>query len=280
LDDSTVGYVGFNSVTQSLVDRSSESPPENPYSVTGYEAGWYTIYWKDCPDPDDDDYDDYINGVYQCEQADFCQYNQYINDSATDTVNAIFDEKTVCDEKTIWTGEGADGSDKLFFDENGAYFYDIELTAGDTTVPSGSVLRFQDFNNTIAEFYPDWGTASYEGLIRGAQIAAKGDNPRRLLIILSDGLDNDTAITTSLVSAGMCTTITETLDEQVTSKGYEVSSKIVLIGFDYDVTENQALRDCVGEDNTYQAQYTDDILAIILKLITEEVGHLTEAGVL
>ncbi|PWI35229.1 hypothetical protein DI392_02890 [Vibrio albus] len=279
LDDSTVGYVGFNSVTQQLADRSSiTSDPaggctdnpyitgdctDNPYTVSGYDAGWYATYYV--PEP----------GA----QADLCQYNQYINNSASDTVGAIFDVKTTCDEKTIWAGDGASGSDKLFFDENGAYFYDIALTAGDATAPPGDTSRFNAFNNQIAAFYPDWGTSSYEGLIRGAQIAADGDNPRRLLIILSDGMDNYPAITTSLVNAGMCTTITDTLDAQVTSKNYQVSSKIVLIGFDYDVSTNEALVNCVGTDNTYQAQNTGDILAIILKLITEEVGHLIEAGI-
>ncbi len=239
LDDSTVAYVGFNSVTQSL---------ESLENVSGYEAGWYTPYWVD-----------EVGTI-----AHMCQYNQYINDSATDTVSNIFVEKTDCDDKDIWLNE----ADKLFFDPNGAYFYDLEPTTD-----------FAVFNSEVASFYPDWGTSSYEGLIRGAQIADKGDNPRRLLIILSDGLDNYPDITTSLVNAGMCSTITDTLDSRITSKDYEVTSKIVLIGFDYDISTNQALLNCVGTDNAYQAQNSDEILSIILQLITEEIGHLTEAGI-
>ncbi|MDG3085984.1 pilus assembly protein [Vibrio hannami] len=143
------------------------------------------------------------------------------------------------------------------------YFYDLALTSDYTT-----------FNAQISRFYPASGTASYQGLVRGARIAAQGDNPKRLIIILSDGKDNDPTKTATLVNNGLCTEITDYLDSQTTSEGKEVQSTIAVIGFDYTVSENQALEDCVGSSNIYEAKNEKEILKRILELISDEFGYL------
>lgn len=150
-------------------------------------------------------------------------------------------------------------------------------------VNHGDSSRFQDlpltdnyssFNNSVRSFYPNHGTASFQGIIRGAQMLRKGRNPRRLLIVLSDGEDGDPSRHMQLVNAGMCSTIVNTLSGDLTPDGHKVKARLAVVGFDYDVNKNRALQKCVGAENVYKAQNRDDILNKILELITEEIGHL------
>lgn len=249
IEDVTVELAKFNGLVN-MDDNTVGYVGFNRYnqefiSKTDYSAGWY-----------------YRNGSWRWLSAhtlvELCRYNQIVNGSVSSTISNIFTEKTSCTSKTIELDDFSTGDSS-----DDAYFYDIDLTT-----------NFTSFNTTIASFYPDHGTSSYQGLIRGAQIAAKGDNPRRLIIILSDGADNYSSTTTALVNGGMCSTIRNTLDAQTTTGGDDVTSKIAVIGFDYDVDSNTGLQNCAGSDNVFKAENTNDILNKILELISEEIGHL------
>ncbi|EGR2795675.1 pilus assembly protein [Vibrio navarrensis] len=117
------------------------------------------------------------------------------------------------------------------------------------------------------------GTSSYAGIIRGAQLAMTGVNPRRLIIILSDGEDSFITNTNNLISAGMCTKILETLNAQIIG-GENVKARMVAVGFAYDITTYPQMKNCVGQENVFSAKNRDDIKNKILELITEEIGHL------
>lgn len=142
------------------------------------------------------------------------------------------------------------------------YFYSI---------PPTSNIK-DDFNPAISEFLPDNGTASYQGIINGAQLAMKGKNSRRLIILLSDGMDSDTGTTTALVEQGMCTKIINTLKNEVVD-GKAVKPRLAMIGFDYPVEKNKALYRCMNGEVTKADSY-DEIKATIRGLILEEIGHL------
>ncbi|USD64732.1 pilus assembly protein [Vibrio sp. SCSIO 43136] len=168
------------------------------------------------------------------------------------TVNNIFIEKSTC----TYNSHG-----------NSANFYDISPTT-----------NFTSFKSTISGFSPTGWTASYQGIIRGAQMLNKGNNPRRLMIVLSDGADyssTNKSISNGLVNSGMCTKIRDTLDAQVVGvDNDQVSSKIAVIGFDYNVGSNAALQNCAGSANVFKAENKAEILNKILELISEEIGHL------
>lgn len=179
------------------------------------------------------------------------------------TVNNVFNEKNASNCRTS----------NIYPD---AKFNDILPTTG-----------FTAFNTTVKTFRPDGYTASHQGLIRGAQLAMKGDNPRRLIIILSDGADlGDNKIANKGTKShkgiseklygqhGMCDKIRNDLNSQTTSGGDDVLSRIAVIGFDYDLDSNVGLKTCAGEDNVFKAQNKSEILAKILELISEEIGHL------
>ena len=159
--------------------------------------------------------------------------------------------------------------ERIFSDKHcsGSYdyvdFYDIDVTTD-----------FSRFNQKVKGFSPNGSTASYQGIMRGAQLAMHGSNPRRLIIVLSDGGDSSKNTAQGLVNAGMCTKIVNTLNQQKTPDGASVTGKISVVGFDYNVNSNRALMECAGAENVFKAQNRDDILNKILELITEEIGHL------
>lgn len=121
------------------------------------------------------------------------------------------------------------------------------------------------------------GTASYTGIIRGAKISKTGSNPRRLIIILSDGVDSFPKVSDALINAGLCETIRNKLNEDIIVDGKIVSVKarLAAVGFDYNIQNNPQMKNCVGADNVYKAENTNDIKNKILELISEEIGHLT-----
>ncbi|MDA0127750.1 TadG [Vibrio sp. MarTm2] len=157
------------------------------------------------------------------------------------------------------------GSSHCVGESGGASFRDIPLTT-----------NYSNLNLNVRDFRPNHGTASYQGIMRGAQMLRKGKNPRRLLIVLSDGDDwrEHRTYHSNLVAYGMCDEIRRGLNQGTTASGASIKARLAVVGFDYDVNDNRALRDCVGAENVYKAQNRDDILNKILELITEEIGHL------
>ncbi|OOE85482.1 TadE/TadG family type IV pilus assembly protein [Salinivibrio sharmensis] len=153
-----------------------------------------------------------------------------------------------------------------FNDWNVSKFHDIYLTSD-----------FDDINSKVSQFYITGsqisGTASYSGIIRGAQIAAQGDNPRRLVILLSDGQDSYSDTTDKLIEAGMCSKIFAHLNS-LNVDGEPVKARMTAVGFAESETIPPQMESCVGKDNVFSAQDKDAIVNKILELITEEIGHL------
>lgn len=188
---------------------------------------------------------------------------RYYNFNATKTVEKIFDV-TSSIHKYNWYERDV---------TNISVFQNIYLTSNfqaDVINPIKNASLFNISKNNGS------GTSSYAGLIRGAQIAAMGGNPRRLIIILSDGVDSYSYITDSLINAGLCSKIIEGLGSLKTSNGDAVKAKLAAVGFDYDVDSNPQMANCVGESDVYKAENRADIKNKILELISEEIGHLAE----
>ena len=288
VDDNTVAFIGFNSKVKSLHSRynirrelpifegtrtvSEVALCQKSYLTRSGGGISYTqtvsnLFTKtpNCNSKSyvhPGDYETYnINTYYGQRKV----YNKFLPDKSSSYYNS---NRAYCYRKNS-SGDARRSTEyrcqynpiRNNYDES--YFYEQALTTD-----------FSALNTTIKSFYPEYGTASYEGLIRGAQIIKEGDNPRRLIIILSDGFDNSTNITSGLVNAGMCSTIINELEKNPTTNGDDVTAKIALIGFDYDVSSNAALKRCVGDKNVFKADNKDEILNTILELISEEIGHL------
>jgi tight adherence protein G len=185
------------------------------------------------------------------------------------TTTSLDAESTAAYDNVFAGGSDCDGT-------SGSYIYG---TFEDIALTEDFGSSDADFETTIADFTPQGGTSSTQGIIAGAKIAYQGTNARKLIIILSDGADTSTSNTKSLVDAGLCDTITSTLDAQISSEGEDVVSRIALIGFDYDTDDNEGLTDCVGgssSGNIYEASSGDELKSAILSLISEEIGHLAD----
>ncbi|WCP68225.1 pilus assembly protein TadG-related protein [Vibrio tubiashii] len=145
--------------------------------------------------------------------------------------------------------------------------------------------NFDLLRNEMSKFRPGGSTSSYQGIIKSAQYFERlsDPNPRQLMVILSDGDDtrtrngpmrsNEPVPTRALISHGLCDDIRTELNSRKTSDNRPVTFQIALIGFSYSV-DNNPLTQCVGEDNVYDAANPDELLDIILNLISEEIGHL------
>ena len=143
-------------------------------------------------------------------------------------------------------------------------------------------------------------TSSFEGIIRGAQVAKEGSNPRKLIVILSDGNDygerfndiNDFVnyenqylnyigmsddIHKNMLNDNYCETIRDQLGKEVATVNNQkisVKPRMAVIGIDYDVEKNENLKHCVGEDNVYSAKSMDAVYDRLVELISEEVGRI------
>ncbi|RTZ15813.1 VWA domain-containing protein [Vibrio aquaticus] len=151
---------------------------------------------------------------------------------------------------------------------------------GFKTVPFAD--DFTNLRSVMSGFYPDGATASYQGIIKAAQLFERlaEPNPRQLLVILSDGDDSTgyygplrSIPTQSLIEEGLCDVIKSELSSRQTPDNRPVTFQFAMIGFDYDVNDNP-LTQCVGKENVYDAKNPDELLDIILNLISEEIGHL------
>jgi tight adherence protein G len=137
----------------------------------------------------------------------------------------------------------------------------------------------ENFEQTINSYRPGGNTSSTQGIIEGARIAIAGSNPRRLMIILSDGDDypaSKKTVTQTLVDQGLCDNIRAELDGQ-TVDGEKVKSRIAIIGFGFSPSVNPGLVKCVGgadSGNIFEADSSTALKTAILSLISEEIGHL------
>lgn len=246
-------------------------------------------------------YSNYVSCWYscssgRCQRRCTTQYNQCVNN---------------CDDVSLEKVKPLKFVDQLRYTSNG-YTVDIPSTINDlwlnksrdeeavcafdrydssdrnASYPFGNEAFTEDFNKiskSMHKYRPSGWTSSLQGVIKAAQQFNElaNPNPRQLLVVLSDGVDktgkNEKPLygykpLASLVQAGLCSDIKQQLNSRYTTDNRPVSFQMALIGFDYDVRDNQALADCVGVENVYDAANPEELLDIILNLISEEIGHL------
>ncbi|TDE26247.1 VWA domain-containing protein [Vibrio owensii] len=239
--------------------------------------------WK-CREKCNDEYSVCQDGcrkveIIETEPLQFVDQLRYAKDNETVDI-----ESTIAD---VWVDKSNDPDAVCAFER---YEEDYE----DRSYPFSNedlTDNFDKIEKEIKRFKPEGWTAALQGIIKAAQMFDSLDNPaagtspnaRQLLVILTDGVDktgsNDKPLDgklplPKLVDAGMCTKIKEHLNSKFTLDNRPVSFQMAMIGFDYDVSTNKSIAECVGVDNVYDAANPDELLDIILNLISEEIGHL------
>ncbi|AMO55934.1 hypothetical protein GZ77_07485 [Endozoicomonas montiporae] len=222
-----------------------------------------------------------------------CRVQQAIYSDSKTNVEKMFDEK----ECIKLAGSALEN-----FKGDKANFHTI-----DSTNNADSLIK------ELKEMTANHGTASFEGIIRSAQLAnqpyPKLVNPRRLIIVLSDGKDKGklywctsykkksgkckkwlsadvNTIHQELLEQDYCSVIRKKLNSLTVpnskepSETIQVQSKIAAIGFGagYNIKGNANINQCAGIENVYMADNDDDIRRLILYLIAEEIGHLYDRG--
>ena len=117
--------------------------------------------------------------------------------------------------------------------------------------------------------------ASYTGLIGGARLADQGTNPKRLIILLTDGIEQAPAVAQKLVDQGLCRRI----QQHFTNQSVEI--ELAIIGFDYDDVSGADMRRCIGASRQYNyspkdSAANDELIDQLLNFSSNGVGRLVQ----
>jgi tight adherence protein G len=252
-DKSTIGVVGYDFYTKNDdgdFTANIECSKYYQYTSRGRSGGYWSL--KDSPDG-------------RC-YSTYPGYPDYNTLDVTETINNVF-ETTDAIHSSGWSDSEV---------TNISTYTNVELTSDIDTFKT-TINKTSNFNITASS---GSGTSSYAGIIRGAQLLDKGSNVKKLLIVLSDGGDSYTSTDSdnfsdqlygnSTYDGGLCSSIRTHFTES------DIDITMAVIGFDYDMDDYPQLSNCVGEDNVYEAENSDEIEDTILSLITEEIGHLAD----
>jgi tight adherence protein G len=138
--------------------------------------------------------------------------------------------------------------------------------------------------NTLDEFQrmePAGGTTSTAGILRAAQVLAKGTNPRKVMIIISDGEDNDTYLKDtfhrSRQSGGrLCDVIRKDLPKYSTNTEEVDIYFISVVGSASDATRAKYWENyCTGSGNSFVATNYKDLMDKLTSIVSayEETGY-------
>lgn len=152
---------------------------------------------------------------------------------------------------------------------NYGYYYKVPLSK-----------NFDNIQAQIDNFFPSGGTSSIQGVIGAARMLdqAHTSNKDKLIIVLSDGLDNDPSglssvpVTSSRSYYYYMHDLCGQLRQHFREKGETL--KIAAIGFTYNVNNNLGLKHCTNQDKIYNADNDAELYNTVLNLIVEEIGHL------
>lgn len=140
------------------------------------------------------------------------------------------------------------------------------------------------FHNKIKEMEEDGGTDMYQGLLAAPSQFYGATNKERVIIVLSDGLENNDMFG-QLEQKGLCKNIKKAVEQSGSGAPYnahllfvQFSSKAHPDGNDDDDEELDhyhslpVYKRCFG-DNIIQANDHDKISEAILDYLTDEIGH-------
>lgn len=174
-------------------------------------------------------------------------------------------------------------------------FHNDKLCLGGNNGVRTSQAWFTQKNPSISDALnqvkPEGGTAASAGLLIGANLLMKkntdaeaqpeklGSNTQRILMVLSDGEDNqpssDTLVT--LLNAGLCDRIRTKSDSLLSDKYEKLPTKIAFAAFGFKPPPDQkeAWKKCVGEDNYYEPNSEEALLEAFKQILSfeEEVGR-------
>ena len=117
-------------------------------------------------------------------------------------------------------------------------------------------------------------TASYEGIIRAAQLAHSGKNAEQIIIVLSDGKDSFTNLHRKMVRQGYCDNIRAVLNRKLTPSGEPIKSSIAVLAYDYYLAPDNPIARCADPDKIYTAEDIEDLKHKVISIIKDNTIRL------
>lgn len=148
-----------------------------------------------------------------------------------------------------------------------------------------------NISRALNAIQPKGGTAASSGVLIGANLLMKknddpeaspdklGTNTQRVLMVLSDGEDNQPSgnALVTLINAGMCDRIRKQADTLQDPKYDKLPTKIAFAAFGFKPPKEQkeAWKKCVGESNYYEPNSREDLIKAFKQILSfeEEVGR-------
>ncbi|MGY4677792.1 TadE/TadG family type IV pilus assembly protein [Pasteurella sp. P03HT] len=210
-----------------------------------------------------------------------------------DTVNRVFDNfldvKNTVEHVKTFTGDNKDYEIK-FVDER----FCLGGNQGTETTQAWFDKSNPDIFGALEKVNPKGGTAATSGLIIGANVMMNKNeninaqpqqaksNTQRILLVLSDGVDNQPSDKTlvRLFEGGLCNTIKEQINSLQDKNFPSLPTRIAFVAFGYNPPQSQvdAWKACVG-NHYYQVNNKEQLLKSFQQIISldEEVGRAANA---
>ncbi|VUS64759.1 TadE/TadG family type IV pilus assembly protein [Klebsiella spallanzanii] len=159
---------------------------------------------------------------------------------------------------------------------SGGCYYSVSSSARsyqgikNLTHPNYYMLGLSSDPNILNEFnsmIPEGGTESLWGFLRAVPLLAKGKNNRKMMFVVSDGLDNRPALRhTMMKNHNLCEVVREGL-KKYPEGTTTTSASIYYISLVNNTSIDDWAQNCVGADNSYLAVNLDQLMNIIGSLI-------------
>ena len=140
------------------------------------------------------------------------------------------------------------------------------------TVPSTTSAA--EIRLEIEKAEPEGMTASYEGIIRAAQLAQSGKNAEQIIIVLSDGKDSFINLHRKMVRQGYCDNIRAVLNRKLTPSGEPIKSSIAVLAYDYYLAPDNPIARCADPDKIYTAEDIEDLKNKVISIIKDDTIRL------
>ncbi len=282
-----VGFVGFdtdtfelqdytlgdNSKCDQYVENECEDELRSGLVACQRSCPWFNN--RNCQKQCEKDYQHDVEmcKVSKANSDNYVNYNEasYIRNNSKNTANKWLEDGYVTNLSCVQTN-----------DLSNLDHFTLNLTSdlSKNSYFSSAIEDFKPYSNSSGS---GKGTYSYQGVIKAGQMLeyihsdsiSTIPNPRRLIIILTDGDDSDENYSSSVYGKNaLCEKIRTELSNDTSHNSRITESKMAMVGFAYDADQNTGMKSCVGDDNLFKAENPDELLSIILQLISEEIGHL------
>lgn len=140
----------------------------------------------------------------------------------------------------------------------------------DLTQPAYYLLDLSSDPSILTEFSamsPEGGTESLWGLLRAVPLLAKGTNERKMMFVISDGLDSNPALRKQMMEQyDLCQVIRDGLKKYPEGTP-TTSASIYYISLINNSSPTEWAKSCVGTGNAYTATNLNQLMAVIGSLM-------------